>query len=84
VDPRVIPAAPSVVRPVETCVACPPAPNTIALLVNAAAFVVQVAHAIVPVVVNVPPVIGDVVATLVTVPVPPLPLLFPCELCPDT
>jgi len=40
--------------------------------VSAAAFVVQVVQAIVPVVVIVPPVIGEVVAILVTVPVPPL------------
>jgi len=65
----------SVVLPerVPTAVAWPPAPITRRFAVSAEAFVVQVAHAIVPVVVMVPPVIGEVVATDVTVPEPPPP-----------
>ena len=50
--------------------ACDPAPVIRAVLVSDAALVTQVAQAIVPLVVKVPPVIGEVVATLVTVPVP--------------
>src|ERR1035438_8854238 len=57
-------------------VACNPPPRTTALLVSAAALVTQVAQAMVPVVVNVPPVIGAVVATLVNVPVTAAPVVF--------
>jgi hypothetical protein len=52
--------------------ACEPAPVTMAVDTRDAALVTQVAQAIVPVVVIGPPVIGDVVAMLVTVPVPTL------------
>ena len=55
--------------------ACPPPPVINAVLVKGDAFVVQVAHPIVPVVVIVPPVIGPVVAILVTDP-EPLPRQF--------
>ena len=48
--------------------ACNPPPITTALLVSAAALVTHVGQAIVPVDVIVPPVIGEVVAILVTVP----------------
>ena len=54
------------------CDPCNPAPVTKAVDVKLAADVTQVAQAIVPVLVIVPPVIGDVVATLVTVPLPTL------------
>ena len=57
-----------------------PPPMTTALLVNDAADVTHVAHAIVPVAVIVPPVIGEVVPTLVTVPPPPPPALAQVEL----
>ena len=55
------------------CDAWPPPPVTMLVLTRAAAEVTQVAQAIVPVVVIVPPVIGEVVAMLVTVPVPGAP-----------
>jgi hypothetical protein len=50
--------------------ACKPAPVISALFVSDATLVTQVAQAIVPVEVIVPPVIGEVVAMLVTVPFP--------------
>lgn len=50
--------------------ACNPPPITKELSVRAAALVTQVGQARVPVVVMVPPVIGEVVAMLVTVPAP--------------
>jgi len=53
------------------CEPCEPAPVIRAVEVSEAALVTQVAQAIVPVVVIVPPVMGEVVAMLVTVPVPP-------------
>ena len=53
------------------CVPCDPAPVTMAVDVKLAAEVTHVAQAMVPVLVIVPPVIGLVVAMLVTVPLPP-------------
>jgi len=50
---------------------CPPAPNAILLAVKLAAEVTHVAHAIVPVVVIGPPVIGEVVEIELTEPEPP-------------
>jgi hypothetical protein len=55
------------------CDACNPAPVMIYVLVRDAALVTHVAQAIVPVKVIVPPVIGEVVAMLVTVPLPAAP-----------
>jgi hypothetical protein len=77
--PAALPCSRVVVVPREarTEVAWEPAPKTIRLAVNAAAFVVQVAQAMVPVVVMAPPVIGDVVAMFVTVPVPPVVVQLP-------
>jgi hypothetical protein len=54
---------------VVTAEACEPAPIISEFAVNAAALVTHVAQAMVPVDVIVPPVIGLVVAMLVTVPV---------------
>lgn len=65
----------AVVTPSSRCafaaLACRPEPCRNCPLVNAAAEVTHVAQAIVPVCVIVPPVIGAVVAMLVTVPLPP-------------
>ncbi len=71
--PPELPCSTVVVVPSDatTEVACPPAPSTTRLAVSEAAEVTQVAHAIVPVVVIGPPVIGLVVATLLTEPTPP-------------
>jgi hypothetical protein len=66
-------AASAVTTPVPVgvaAIACRPEPTNTEPLVNAAAEVVQVAQARVPVAVMVPPVIGAVVATLVTPPPP--------------
>jgi len=58
-------------RDASTLVACPPPPTTSALSVRAAAFVVQVGHESVPVVVIGPPDRGAVVEIRLTLPVPP-------------
>ena len=66
------PCSTVVVEPSEPSadIACPPPPISRLLSVNAAALVVQVAQAMVPDVVIVPPVIGELVAIEVMVPVP--------------
>ena len=70
--PAALPCNTVVVVPREAsvCDPCEPEPTTTALAVNEADEVTQVAQAMVPVVVMVPPVMGLVVAMLVTVPVP--------------
>ena len=68
---------------VPTATALDPPPITGKFAVNAAALVVHVVQVIVPVVVMVPPPIGDVVAIEVTVPDPPPPPLGGVTVCPN-
>jgi hypothetical protein len=71
--PAALPCRTVVVDPSEatTLIACPPLPSRMRFAVKLDALVVQVAHAIVPVVVIGPPVIGEVVAMELTDPEPP-------------